>query len=86
VYKFTAPVDDTYEISTEGDAIVHVDLTDDKGNPTKPDDAGEDSISPRFGVFMLRFLTSGDYRVKVIASRFAPLTEGSYKIRVRRQS
>jgi hypothetical protein len=85
VYKFTAPADDTYEITTEGDAIVHVDLTDVRGNPTKPDDDGKDSISPRVGVFMLRFLKSGDYRLKVIASRFAPLTEGSYKIRVRRQ-
>jgi hypothetical protein len=83
-YTFTAPSDDAYEITTEGDAIVHVDLTDAKGETTKPNDPGEDTISPQVGVFMLRLLDKGDYNLKVTASRFAPLTEGQYTISVRR--
>jgi serralysin len=84
LYAFTAPSDDAYEITTEGDAIVHVDLTDAKGKSTKPNDPGEDSISPQVGVFMLRLLDKGDYNLKVTASRFAPLSEGQYAISVRR--
>lgn len=83
-FTFTAPADGGYEITTEGTAIVHVDLTDAAGNPTFDGDTGGDSISPRVGVMMLRLLDGGKkYRLRVTASRFAPMSTGAYSVRVR---
>jgi serralysin len=83
-FAFTAPADGGYEITTEGDAIVHVGLTTESGGTVMPDDPGGDSISPRVGVRLLRLLDGGKkYKLKVTASRFAPLTRGSYSLQVR---
>lgn len=85
LYAFTFPADGTCEITTTGEAQVHVDLTDTAGQPTKPDDPGDDSVSPGYGVFMLRLLDKGDYRLEVTASRFDPLAGGAYVVSIRRK-
>lgn len=87
LYYFTAPALGRYQISVVGDALVHVDITDEAGNPPFPGDRGGDSASRLEGLKMMRLLDRGRQNVRLTGSRFATgFSSGQYTIRVTRVS
>ena len=79
-YWFEVATLGRYRIRTTGDALLHVDIRDARGRTVYDDDRGDDSISVRYGVNMLRLLDPGRYQLRVSSSQFAPNSTGAYAI------
>jgi hypothetical protein len=87
LFFFDAPSTGKYTIIVMGDALVHLDITDEDGEPPMPGDRGEDSTSPTIPLTMLRPLTKGRQNVRLTGSRFATgFARGTYTIRVLKRS
>lgn len=83
LFFFNAPRLGKYTISVQGDAQVHVDITDKDGKPPHPGDGGENTTSRSVGMTMLRLLDDGRQNIRLTGSKHAQgFSKGKYTINV----
>lgn len=82
-FTFEADLDSAaYDIFIEGNAVLHLDLTDAAGKPTLAGDRGVDTISPQVGAHLYALLERGKYNVTVTGSPFFGAGDGKYGVSV----
>jgi serralysin len=88
-HRYNFDADGTYEITTEGKAIVRIELlTKDGERPSTVTRNVDDANSATVGAFLLGFLPEGSYYVTVRSSplRPGPLSEGDYRLKLVKKS